>query len=246
MRTRVVAVETLDRLAVDDPAAMRSRRDLRRLHRAMGTRAILLQALRGLTALRHAKAPLRVLELGAGDGSLMLGVARAIAPEWPAVELTLLDRQPLLESATVARYAALGWTAVPQVIDVLDWAANTPERALASGAPAHWDLIVSNLFLHHFEGAPLAALLDAMAARGAHLVACEPRRGWVALLGSHLVGLIGANAVTRQDAVLSVRAGFRDKELVTLWPTQAHPWQLQEYRAGLFSHCFRAERLEAP
>ena len=40
---------------------------------------------------RPQAAPLRVLEIGAGDGSLMLGIAQALAPAWPKVELTLLD-----------------------------------------------------------------------------------------------------------------------------------------------------------
>ena len=101
-----------------------------------------------------------------------------------------------------------------------------------------------NLFLHHFEGAQLARLLAAIARRSDLFFACEPRREWVALTGSHLIGAIGANAVTREDAVLSVHAGFRSKELSALWPGSPPAWQIQEYSAGLFSHCFRAERVE--
>jgi len=80
--SRIVAVETLDGLATDNPVAMRSRRDLRRIHLVMGTRAILLRALHDLTVSLRKDTPLRVLELGAGDGTLMLGVARALAPTW--------------------------------------------------------------------------------------------------------------------------------------------------------------------
>ena len=108
---RTVTAETLDALAAYDPQAMRSRRDLRRIHRIMGTRNTVLHALRGLTARHRKPAPLRVLELGCGDGSLMLSVARALAPEWPTVTLTLLDAQPLIQRDTVKDYAALGWTA---------------------------------------------------------------------------------------------------------------------------------------
>ena len=38
---RIVTAETLDALAEDGSAAQRSRRDLRRVHRIMGTRSIL-------------------------------------------------------------------------------------------------------------------------------------------------------------------------------------------------------------
>lgn len=238
---RTVTAELLDGLAADDLAALRSRRDLRRVHRAMGTRAIVRRALCEMLPARRSAAPLRVLELGAGDGTLMLGVARVLGPAWPAVELTLLDRQALVDRATLAAYAALGWSATVQVVDVLDWAAVEPP----SGAPepARWDLIVANLFLHHFDGARLGALLDAIVARCNRFFACEPRRGWLALAGSHLVGALGANAVTREDAVLSVHAGFRGAELTALWPAPRDAWRVREHAAGLFSHCFQAERV---
>ena len=247
---RIMAVETLDGLAEDDPQAMRSRLDLRRVHRAMGTVSILRHALKNMTAPRRPVSPvqpvspLRVLELGAGDGSLLVGVARALAPSWPPVELTLLDRQALIDRATIKRYAALGWTAIPKVVDVLEWAADGDDPPPGSRESARWDLIIANLFLHHFEGEQLLALLGAIAGRSNRFFACEPRRAWIALAGSHLIGVLGANEVTRNDAVLSVHAGFRGKELTALWPAHEIEWQVQEYSAGLFSHCFRAERRE--
>ena len=243
MMQRVVTAETLDALPAQDPAAVRSRGDLRRVHRVMGTRVILLRALRAMLARRRGVRPIRVLEIGAGDGSLMLDVARALAPEWPPVELTLLDRLDLVDPVTVAQYAELGWTVVIKITDVLDWAA-ADRRLPHDDANATWDLIVANLFVHHFEGPQLAALLGAITRHGDRFFACEPRRDWLALAGSHLIGAMGANAVTREDAVLSVHAGFCENELTSLWPFEGPEWQIQEYSAGLFSHCFRAERLE--
>jgi len=237
---RVVAAETLDALAEDDPAAMRSRRDLQRIHRLMGTRGIMARALQRLVASRPAAEPLRLLELGAGDGSLMLGVARALGARWPAVEITLLDRQDLVTCSTLDGYARLGWTASSQVVDVFDWAL-TQSPAVREPS-ARWDVIVANLFLHHFEGPELATLLAAIESRARRFLACEPRRAALALAGSHLVGVMGANAVTRQDAVLSVHAGFRDQELSALWPGDRSFWTVIESSAGLFSHCFLAER----
>jgi hypothetical protein len=183
-----------------------------------------------------------LLEVGAGDGSLMLGVAEALASRWGAVELTLLDRQALVDPSTIARYAQVGWTVVEEVGDVFDWAAGSVDPLPGGSASAHWDLIVANLFLHHFEGDPLASLLAAIAKRSSRFFACEPRRDWLALAGSHMIGAIGANHVTRKDSVISVHAGFNGDELTALWPRQRDTWHMQEYSAGLFSHCFRAER----
>lgn len=242
---RVVAAETLDGLDENDPSAQRARRDLRRIHVAMGTRTIVRRALVEMIGVAGDPAsgrPLRILELGAGDGRLMLGVARSLHERWPRVELVLLDRQSLIERATVEAYAALGWSATARNVDVLAWADPAADDPADDAAGARWDLIVTTLFLHHFEGAAFERLLGAIEHRTERFFACEPRRAPLALVGSHLVGALGANAVTREDAVLSVHAGFRSDELSRLWPGRATDWRLLEYRAGLFSHCLRAER----
>jgi hypothetical protein len=240
---RVVGIETLDHLAPDDPAAVRSRRDLVRVHRVMRTRQVVRAAWQALVAPDRARAPLRILELGAGDGSLLLGVARALAPRWPAVQLTLLDRQDIVSRATLDGYAALGWTASVRRADVLAWAAD--DEGAAGAAPARWDLISTALFLHHFATDPLKGLLAAIAARCERFFACEPRRDRWALAASHAVAVLGANAVTREDAVLSVRAGFRGDEIGALWPRGDAAWRWREAAAAPFSHCFSAWRVGA-
>lgn len=242
MRTlaRVVAPEQLDSLHADSPAAQRSRRDLVRVHGVMRTCAQVARAWQSLLAARAARTPLRVLEIGAGDGTLLLGVARRLASRLPPVHLTLLDRLDIVGPATLAGYAAFGWTARVEPADALDWAADA--AAMPPGAPGRWDLITTTLFLHHFEGGQLAALLAGVASRADRFFACEPRRARLALAASHLVSLIGANAVTRGDGVLSVHAGLRAAELRALWPGTAPAWQTREFSAGLFSHGFSALR----
>jgi hypothetical protein len=233
---RIVTAETLDNLDPNDPAAQHARRDLRRVHAAMRTRSILRGALASMPALRHRARPLRMLELGAGDGHLMLGVARASSRDWPPVQLRLLDRHAVVDADTLAGFSALGWTATQAVTDVFDWARERTDP------DSHWDVIVANLFLHHFEAAPLTTLLAAIATRTDHFVAIEPRRSRLSWVGSHWVGALGANAVTRDDAVISVNAGFTGNELSQCWPQSTVPWTLREAPAGLFSHRFVATR----
>ncbi len=234
MLPRVLEPETLDHLAPDDPAAQRSRRDLRRVNAFMGARRILADAIvRALPAARTQ--PLRIVELGCGDGRLMLDVARHGGKRWAGTTLDLLDRQPIVDGATIAAYAAAGWQARARVADVLDWAAS-------KDASERWDLVVANLFLHHFDGEALRRLLAGCATRADALAACEPRRSRFALAASHLIFFLGANAVTRRDGVLSVRAGFVDTEIGAAWPGDAPAWRLDEYDDGLFTHCFCATR----
>ncbi len=136
------------------------------------------------------------------------------------------------QAATLDALARRGWTGHAVQADVFDW--------LRDDAAPRYDAIVANLFLHHFEPRRLAVLLELAAARSRVFVACEPRRSGVAMLGSRLLGLAGCNDVTRHDAVVSVRAGFRDREISALWPLGG--WETEESPRGLFSHVFVARR----
>ena len=227
---RRVEPEFLDHLPASDPRAIRSRQDLRRLNGLMAVPSILC---RGIDVATRGRPPRRIIELGAGDGTLLLRVARERAAKWPGVEVVVVDRQDVVGSHTREAFGKLGWHLRVVTRDVFDWLDETP--------PVPHDLVCANLFLHHFAGDALARLLHGIADHSTAFVACEPRRAATALVGSHLVGLLGCNAVTRNDAVSSVHAGFRDAELTAAWPT-TRSWQIDEYPAGLFTHCFLASR----
>ena len=100
------------------------------------------------------------------------------------------------------------------------------------------DAIVCNLFLHHLDGDVLSDVLALAAERAPLFVACEPRRARIALEASKMLWVLGANDVTRHDAVVSVRAGFTGDELSRIWPLGN--WNLEERVAWPFSHFFCA------
>lgn len=215
---RTIEPEWLDVLPASDRRAQRSRADLRRINSLMGNARHLARML--------AAPALRIADLGAGDGTVMLAVARRLRR--PGVELVLVDRSP---SAHVDDFEQHGWQAATATADAHEFLARRGPR---------FDAIVANLFLHHFEDEPLRRLLELAAARTSLFVACEPRRARLPLYASRLLGAIGCNDVTRHDAVVSVRAGFRDDELSRLWPRE-WGWRLSERAAWPFSHLFVAE-----
>ncbi|HET7608206.1 MAG TPA: methyltransferase domain-containing protein [Gammaproteobacteria bacterium] len=228
---RRVVAELLDELPPDDPRALRSRRDLRLVNRIMGHSALLARALDDVMT---GPAP-RLVELGAGDGTLLERLARRRARRWPHAAVTLLDAQPTVTHATLAALRDLGWTADVVAADALEW--------LERSRPDRDAVVVANLFVHHFEGERLARLLAGVAAQATAFVCCEPRRARLALAGSHLLWAIGCNDVTRHDAVVSVHAGFRDRELTAEWRRAAGAgWTAYEKPAGAFSHLFVARR----
>ena len=225
LAARRLVPELLDQLAPGDPAALASRRDLRRINRLTAQPAIAARLLRRALP----QPPRRILELGAGDGVTSLALARRLAAGWPGVTMVLLDRHDLVAPATRAGFDALGWRAETAASDVFDW--------LADHADHHFDAVTANLFLHHFD-ADLPRLLAAAARLAPVFLATEPRRTRLALAGSRALALIGAGAVTRHDAPASVRAGFARGELTRLWPRDG--WTCEERAAGPFTHVFLA------
>jgi Methyltransferase domain len=229
VRQRRVDPELLDQLPVDDPRATGSRHDLRRINAILMQPRIVARAL-----VRHCKtAPRTIVDLGSGDGTFMLKVARWSSPRWRDVTVTLLDRQNIVSRETRNRFTDLHWRAEPLAADVFEFLEPSPL--------AEVDAVIANLFLHHFEDWQLKRLLKQAARQAPLFVACEPRRGRMPLLLSAMTWAIGANEVTRHDVVASVRAGFRGQELSALWP-EPDRWRLHEWAASPLSHCFVAVR----
>lgn len=230
---RVVRPEWLDDLAPDDPRARHSRNDLRRINRITGALRSLRRALDPLLCGREA---MRVVELGAGDGSLMARLARHRARHWPRLQVCLLDRQPCVSAATCEAITRQGWNVELLATDVFAWLREAP--------PAANEIIIANLFVHHFNDAQVRLLLHGIAQRATAFVCCEPRRSRVAEIGSRCLGVLGCNDVTRHDALASAHAGFAATDLSEAWPAQS-AWLLREAAVGPFLHRFVALRADA-
>lgn len=227
---RTVEPEWLDELPANDPRALGSRRDLRRLNFVMGHARLMCDA---LATTLNGESPKRIVELGAGDGNFLLGLAEKLSGRWPKIEVMLVDCKDAVSGETRQRFAALGWTVKVVEADVFEWL----RKPMAESV----DVMIANLFLHQFSQEQLAEMLALTAKRARVFAACEPERATWPLTLSRLVGFIGCNAVTRHDAPASVRAGFAGMEISALWPKSA-AWQLSERRANLLTHTFVAKR----
>jgi len=222
---RRVEPEWLDELPAHDPRAQRSRRDLVRINALMGNARILAREIERELPAGFAS----IAEIGAGSGAFLARLAGRLARR--DVVAHLVDRQDICAPEIRAALASRGWTATTQKHDALEWLAATPPL----------DVIVANLFLHHFEPERLRVMLALAATRARVFVACEPRRSLLALAGARLLGAIGCNEVSRHDAVVSVRAGFAGAEISSLWPASGE-WLLREFPRAPFSHVFVAAR----
>ncbi|MEM9280885.1 MAG: class I SAM-dependent methyltransferase [Verrucomicrobiota bacterium] len=222
---RSLTPEILDHLPPDDPGAIASRKDLVRINRLLGHRRFMAQALRALP-----EQPRSILELGAGEGTLLLQTLQRTDLLRDGGQLTFLDLVDLIHDSTHQAYAQLGWSSHSVTGDVF--------QEMPSA-----DLILANLFLHHFEPKPLRALLSAVQERCSAFIAIETARNPFAVAGAKLLGLIGCHRVTRHDAVVSAQAGFSGRELSSLWLWEnSAGWTCQEGAVSPFTHRFVAVR----
>jgi SAM-dependent methyltransferase len=225
-----VQPEWLDSLPAHDPRARRSRADLRRINWIMGALGSMHAA---LDVVFHDRIGTRIVELGAGDGSLMARIARDRGTRWPGMHVSLLDLQPVVAAPTKAAIERYGWTVDVVRADAFAWLNEAPQRSN--------EIVIANLFVHHFDSTQIRRMFAAIAARASAFICCEPRRSRLALLGSRCLAALGCNDVTRHDAVASVHAGFCDQELTQQWPHDPE-WITDEKPAGLFLHRFVAQR----
>ena len=229
MKSRVLIPELLDSLPPDDAAAQASRRDLRRLHPLLGQVGLWI---RWFSKNYPVRPPSSLADLGAGDGSLLGTVLlRAYPKGGHGTRIFFIDRQPVVPESTLAHLRRCNWLPTVVTDDVLNWVEEAPPFSAA----------LANLFLHHLDEPGIKRLFSALAKKADSFASAEPCRTVLARWGARALLLLGCHSVTRHDARVSVRAGFKGKELSALW-SSLPGWILRENTAGPFTHFFSATK----
>lgn len=196
---RSVIPEILDHLPADDPEAMRSRRDLRRINFLMGNERWVCRTVEKF----HTVARKGIVEIGAGDGLLCGKLARI----FPKAEVAAYDLAPRPDG----------------LVERVVWHRGD---LFQTSAPTTGGVLVANLFLHHFEEEPLARL-GRWAEGFEVMVISEPDRARLPhVLGGLLHPWI--NRVTKHDMHVSITAGFSTGEITAFLGLDPMRWQVRE------------------
>ena len=148
-----------------------------------------------------------LLEIGSGDGRLVHRVDRLRNPARPFF-LSAVDRAP--SPADLPDSCA--WHQA-DLLDCLEIIADS-------------DLLVANLFLHHFEKEQLAQIGRSIARGPRVVLACEPVRRRLHLGQMRALRIIRLHPVTRHDGFVSIGAGFRRAELPSLLNLDPARWRI--------------------
>jgi hypothetical protein len=196
---RILVPELLDSLPPDDPGATASRRDLRLVNGIMGNFRWLQRHLAKVHPDRGV-----IVEIGAGDGVLARKVCTqtpALAPHYHGIDLA---PRPDHWPAGATWHQTDLWS---------DAAVELLSRAT---------VLVANMILHHFHDAALRRL-GGLLPQCNTLLACEPSRKERHIWQGRVLFPV-LHQVTRHDMVVSIRAGFRGRELMDSLGFDAAHW----------------------
>jgi len=215
MIRRDIQPELLDLLPQNDPRAVRAREEMCIVNGVMRNHRWIERMVR-----RHGQQGWKMTELGAGDGALSLRLLNSgLCREEDVQAVDLIARPSHWPTAA-------GWHAG----DVI--AASLP----------HSEIVIANLFLHHFTNQELHSIGSKISPTTRLIIAAEPARLWIhRLLGRLLCEVAELNDVQTHDMQLSIRAGFRGKEL-GLALGLGDEWLMQVQMHPLGAYRFIAER----
>jgi hypothetical protein len=213
----VVEREWLDDLPTDDPRAIASRRDLKWINRLMGSERGFARRLRPAPM---SQGSMRIVEWGAGDGALALRLCTVLRP---------------------AAYRAVDIARPPKELpDTIEW---VQKDVLVEDTLDGADTLCANLLLHHFTVPQLRRLGESIQRSSVRrVIAHEPLRArrFQRLLRCGV--LLGFNAVTLHDGVVSVAAGFSGNELADCLGLEPHVWEVMVRTTCIGGYWMEARR----
>lgn len=210
LSTRVEADEWMDEQSVGGRQLARALRNLRRVNHLLGGYTA---SLRMLDPVFRRRDRVRILDLGCGSGDHLVHLARRGDALDCTTDLVGLDTNPAIVGHARAHLdRKLPGSLRSQVHVEIGDALSPPYSADT------FDVAHAALFLHHFHGLDAVQLLrtmDRVSRLG--LVVNDLHRHRLAYVGFWLLSrALGLSPIVQHDGLISVRRGFRGRELSAL------------------------------
>lgn len=197
-----IGVEALDTPELDQETARATLADIATANLLFGGQSAVAWGVDRLLDGQPLPPKLRVLDVGAGLGDVLVHLQHRLEREGVLVDPLALDWH---RTATTLSHAR----GLPSI------AADALTLPIADKSV---DIVIASQLLHHFSreaGRDLVRELDRVARLG--VVVADIRRTFVAAWGIWIAAvMLGFHRVSRRDGVLSVRRGFTVPELVSL------------------------------
>jgi len=204
--TRAAGEELIDRPDAETGLILKSHRFMRLVNRFLGGTSAVRDFVRYAAARHEPNTSLRILDIGSGSGDIPLALLAWADKHNLDLSFTCLDREPRAMEYSRERIRQMENGRLRQVqADILEYA---PEEA--------FDYAIGSLFFHHLTDTEILQLIQRLrmyAKKGVFIN--DLHRGRLNYLGCLLISpLLGREVL--HDALLSIRKGFRSKDLQAL------------------------------
>ncbi|WP_367390766.1 methyltransferase domain-containing protein [Lewinella sp. LCG006] len=205
-RHRSQATEIMDDFEMKGELLRSSLDQIATINQWLGGNSVTLGGLKALLQGQPTSVPLRILDLGCGNGDLLRLVAKWGRKTGRQVELIGIDGNAF--TVNYARKLSQNFPEISYRAEMI------PSPFLAEG---NYDVVLCTLFLHHFATEDLQNLL-VLLSRQAKLgiVINDLHRSHLAYFLFNLITLFIPNRMIREDGLTSILRGFKKKELLAI------------------------------
>lgn len=199
--------EIMDNFTLQGPEMKNLLTDLQRVNKWLGGNAITVQGVKSLLANTNKKQPIRILDIGCGDGEMLRQCACFGVSEGYQLQLIGIDANAFILEEAQQRSKEYENITFLQM-DVFS-------EALSE---ITFDIGLCTLFLHHFSGSDIEIMLQKLQSKATlGLVVNDLQRNRLAFWLFALFSRIFLKTkIARYDGLVSVASGFRKKELIKL------------------------------
>lgn len=200
--------EIIDDFSMAGEEVIKTFKTIERVNSLLGGNQVLVSGVRQLTQKLNAQGSrIHLYDLGCGSGDGLRAIARWARRKKIPMQFTGIDANGFI--VEYAREKAKAFPEIQFVQQDLFDAKCTLKKA---------DLVTFNLCLHHFTEAEQATLIKKCRTDGVKAILINDlHRHWLAYYAFWGFSLLtGANKIAREDGLLSIKKGFKKKELSLL------------------------------
>ncbi len=200
---RSTTAEIMDDLEMEGEVLIDTLDQIARINQLLGGNGITLNAVKSLLRNHDKKTPVRILDLGCGNGDMLRALAKWGRKNQFTMSLVGVDAN----QATID-YAVQCSKDYPEIryekVDVLNPA--FPKET--------FEITLCTLFLHHFEDSVIESLLKKTYQKTTlGVVVNDLHRNKLAYLLFKLITLFISNPMVKNDGLISILRGFKREEL---------------------------------
>ena len=211
-RHRSQATEIMDDFQMEGETLRSSLDQIALINQWLGGNGVTLGGLQELVRDLPPAVPLRILDLGCGNGDLLRVVAKWGRKTGRQLELIGIDGNAF--TINYAQKLSQGFPEISYRTEMI------PSLFLEEG---NYDVVLCTLFLHHFATEDLENLLILLSNQAkTGIVINDLHRSRIAYFLFNLITLFIPNRMVREDGLTSILRGFKKKDLLALTAKLPH------------------------